>query len=287
VAGAGSVVSPPRAKGRARRPGRSGYVWFVGAGPGGADLITVRGLRALQRADVVLYDSLADPALLEGVTGERIFAGKRCGRHAVSQAEINALLVDLAGRGRRVVRLKGGDPTVLGRVGEEALALAEAGVAFEIVPGVTSATAVSALAGIPLTHRPVADSFHVATAHRRDGRVDLSIPRYQERTTLVLLMASRTVEAWQARLLAMGYPASLPVALLSAGCTPRQRVEVTQVGRVAAALAAAELPTPLMAVVGRVVDLHRHLARAAPPIGQDDAGHFPVSPVHGSRTVRV
>jgi len=273
VASAGSVVSSPRANGRARGEVRSGYVWFVGAGPGGADLITVRGLRALEQADVVLYDSLADPELLEGIAGRRIFVGKRCDRHAMSQAAINALLVGLAGRGRRVVRLKGGDPTVLGRVGEEALALVEAGIAFEIVPGVTSVTAVSALAGIPLTHRPVADSFHVATAHRREGRLDLSIPPYRECTTLVLLMASRTVEAWQAQLLAAGYPASLPVALVSAGCTPRQRVEVTQVGRVAAVLAAAALPTPLLAVVGRVVDLHRQLAPAASPVGQEDAEH--------------
>jgi uroporphyrin-III C-methyltransferase len=142
-----------------------GYVWIVGAGPGAPDLITLRGWRALREADVVLYDSLVDPSLLDGLPAVRVFVGKRCGAHAIAQERIFELLARLALEGRRVVRLKGGDPSVLGRGGEEALRLTELGVAYEIVPGVTSATAVPVLAGIPVTHRSVADSFLVATAH--------------------------------------------------------------------------------------------------------------------------
>jgi len=254
-----------KAHDRTRTP-RSGCVWFVGAGPGDPDLITLRGWRALQEADLVLFDSLVDVRMLEGLSAECRYVGKRCGRHSMTQDEINALLVESARAGRRVVRLKGGDPAVLGRVGEEALQLAERDLPFELVPGVTSATAVPMLAGIPITHRGLADSFVVATAHRRSNEMKLSIPRYNAETTLVLLMARATADSWHAALAAGGYPPELPVALVSAGSTPAQRIVITQVADALRDLREAELPTPLLAVVGRVVELHEELGEAHPPL---------------------
>ncbi|MDP6980363.1 MAG: uroporphyrinogen-III C-methyltransferase [Myxococcota bacterium] len=164
-----------------------GFVWFVGAGPGDPELLTRRGWRALQDADVVLHDALVDPALLADVSAPLINAGKRCGRHMMSQEQISAELVALASKGKRVVRLKGGDASVLGRVGEEALALTEAGVRFEIVPGVSSVTAVPSTAGIPVTHRGLADSFLVATAHHQKEGTALSLPDYNATTTVLEL----------------------------------------------------------------------------------------------------
>lgn len=236
-----------------------GRVRFVGAGPGDPELITVRGFRALHEADVVLYDSLVSPELIRGLRAELVYVGKRCGRHAMTQEQINRLLLELASAGRDVVRLKGGDPSVLGRVGEEILPLAEHGIEFEIVPGVSSATAVPALAGIPVTHRDYADSFTVAAAHRRDESGRYSIPPYQPRNTLVLLMAGATVPAWRAQLAALGYPADLPLAFVSAGCTPRERVLVTTVAQAERDFEAAGLETPVLAVIGWVVGLRESL----------------------------
>ena len=238
----------------------TGRVVFVGAGPGDPDLITLRGWRALQQADVVLYDSLVDPGLLEGLDAEVVFVGKRCGRHSMPQEAITALLVRLALDGKHVVRLKGGDPTVFGRTGEEALGLARFGIEFEIVPGVSSAVAAPALAGIPVTHRGLADSVCVLSAHRQKDEPQLSIPPYHPRTTLVLLMALQTVETWGPQLLDRGYPADLPVAFISAGATARQRVVVTTVSRAAADSRAEQLDSPTLAVVGGVVSLRAALA---------------------------
>jgi uroporphyrin-III C-methyltransferase len=242
-----------------RRASR-GFVWFVGAGPGDPELMTLRGARLLRTADIVLHDALVHPAILDEVSGQRIDVGKRCGRHSMRQEEISALIVDLAARGRRVVRLKGGDSGVLGRVGEEALALAERDLPFEIVPGVSSATAVTSAAGIPLTHRGLADSFVVATARRRDDGRDFSIPTYSASTTVVLMMASGTVSDWREQLLRSGYPADLPVALISAGCTELARVVETSVDEVEEDLEQAGLQTPILAVVGWVVTLRERLA---------------------------
>ena len=146
---------------------KTGKVYLVGAGPGDPGLMTVRGLQLLRGAQVVVYDKLVNPVLLEEVSAEaeRIFVGKQAGRHCIAQSEINEVLIDYAQRGCEVVRLKGGDPFVFGRGGEEAEALVDAGVPFEIVPGVTSAVAVPAYAGIPLTHRKFASSFTVVTGH--------------------------------------------------------------------------------------------------------------------------
>jgi uroporphyrin-III C-methyltransferase len=238
----------------------TGKVVFVGAGPGDPDLITVRGLRALQEADVVLHDSLVSQSLLVGLKGQLISVGKRGGRHSMAQEEINGLLLRHAREGRAVVRLKGGDGAVFGRLGEELLFLAARDVPLEVVPGVTSATAAPIFAGIPVTHRGLADSFLVVTAHHRENEPVASIPPYNPATTVILMMALGTTGAWRAQLLAQGYPPDLPVAYISAGGTRRQRVLVTTIGAAAEQAAAAELAGPVLAVVGRVVSLRDQLA---------------------------
>lgn len=233
----------------------TGRVTFVGAGPGAADLITLRGYRALQQAEVVLYDNLAAKELVEGLRAELIYVGKRCGKHAVPQDQINMLLAAHARKGKQVVRLKGGDPSVLGRIGEECLHLAEQGIAYEVVPGVSSAIAGPMFAGIPVTHRGIADSFLVLTAHRRTEEFEFSIPRYNERTTLVLLMPMATVHEWQAQLLKMEYPANLPVAFVMHAGTDKHRVIVTTLDRIGDTVGPMTLESPTLAIVGHVVKL--------------------------------
>ncbi len=238
----------------------TGRVVFVGAGPGDPDLITLRGWRALKDAEVVLYDSLVDEHLLLGLEAELVSVGKRCGRHSMPQERITDLLVHYALEGKRVVRLKGGDPTLLGRTGEEALRLAAAGIPFEIAPGVSSALAAPAFAGIPVTHRGIADSVCIVSAHRRGDENELSIPSYSPRTTLVLLMAAQSARSWLGQLLQRGYPAGLPLAFVTAATTPQQSVHVTTVGDAAKNGVTAELGSPTLAVIGHVVALRDSLA---------------------------
>jgi len=237
-----------------------GKVVFVGAGPGDCELITIKGLRALQRADVICYDSLIDRSLLDGLKAQQLmYVGKRRGKHSMPQEEISQLLVEQAKLGKIVVRLKGGDCSVLGRLAEELLVLVENDIAYEIIPGVTSATAAPVFAGIPVTHRGMADSFAIVTAHRGLDGQRISIPSYNESTTVVLMMALGTAEIWQAELKVQGYPDDLPLACVSAGGTKRQKVLITTVGRAVEDIAKADLPTPGLAVVGRVVTLHKKL----------------------------
>jgi len=237
-----------------------GKVWFIGAGPGDPDLITVRGLRALQAADVILYDNLVDTRILEGLSAQRIYVGKQSGLHTLPQEQINELLTDHATKGLRVARLKGGDPAVFGRVGEEALYLIAHGVPFEIVPGVTSAIAAPTYAGIPITHRGTADHFVVVTVHRSMDESNFSIPLYDPKMTLVLMMARGTIALWQKQLAKNNYPHDLPVALIMAATSARQRVVVTTLGDVAKAADEEGVETPTLAVVGRVVALREQLA---------------------------
>lgn len=238
----------------------SGKVTFLGAGPGPADLITVRGLRALEKADVVLYDHLVDKALLRGLRARLVDVGKHSGWHRVPQEQINTMLVALARGGENVVRLKGGDPAVFGRVGEEALACVEHGIEVEWVPGVTSAIAAPAFAGIPVTHRGVADSFCVVTAHRRNDELDFAIPPFHSRMTVVLLMGVGTLAEWIAVLRREGYPEDWPLAFVERGACVDQRVLKTTVGEAVAAAENFELKSPAVAVVGQVVTLHEVLA---------------------------
>ena len=240
-----------------------GRVSLVGAGPGDVGLMTVRGLELLRRAEVVVYDRLVNPKLLDEAppTARLVFAGKACGAQALSQHQINARLIAEALGGHHVVRLKGGDAFVFGRGAEEALALSGAGVPFEIVPGVTSAVAVPAAAGIPLTHRGVASSFAVVTGHQEPGgaaRVDWS--RLAGAVdTLVILMGLGNLRDITAELIAHGRDSETPAALIERGTTEAQRTVVTTLGALADAAAEAGLESPVVAVIGDVVALRDRL----------------------------
>jgi uroporphyrin-III C-methyltransferase len=240
-----------------------GTVALVGAGPGDPGLMTVRGLELLRRAHVVVYDRLVHPSLLdEAPRARRIFAGKESGHHTLPQERINALLIMHARRGRRVVRLKGGDPFVFGRGGEEADALARAGIPFEVVPGVSAAVAVPAYAGIPLTHRGVASSFAVVTGHEEAGKLESSVDwarLARSVDTLVILMGLKSLPRIARELIAHGRPAATPAALVRWGTTDIQETVVGTLADIAARAARARLEPPVVAVVGDVVALRDRL----------------------------
>src|SRR5207244_688211 len=233
-------------------------------GPGDPGLMTVRGLALLRRADVVVYDRLVDPRLLDEARPDaiRVFVGKASGAHTLPQREINALLVRHAGRGRRVVRLKGGDPFVFGRGGEEAEALAAAGIPFEVVPGVSSAVAVPAYAGIPVTHRGTASSFAVVTGHGsasgRESSVDWARLACSA-DTLVVLMGVESLSRIARELIAHGRPAATPVALVRWGTTSAQETVTGTLRDIAARAARARLEPPVVIVIGDVVALRERL----------------------------
>jgi uroporphyrin-III C-methyltransferase len=240
----------------------SGTVFLVGAGPGDPKLITLRGAEILAEADVVVYDRLASPALLELAPphAERVYVGKEPGRSAMPQAEIEALLVDRAEREETVVRLKGGDPFVFGRGGEEALACVRAGVRFEVVPGITSAVAAPALAGIPLTHRGLATSFTVVTASTAHGdNVDLARVASAADTLVLLMVAGKLAQTCEA-LVAAGRPPQEPAAIVQWAGTPEQRTVVGTLAELPALAAAVSIGPPATLVVGAVAALANELA---------------------------
>jgi len=226
-------------------------VFLVGAGPGAADLITLRGLRALQQAQCVIHDDLVHPSLYADLGVELVDVGKRSGNHKMKQDDINAVMVALAGRYERIVRLKGGDPFVLGRGSEEVAYLAAHGVDSEVIPGVTSAVAAPAAAGIPVTHRGIADSFCVVSAHPRDPSKAMTLPAFDAKRTLVLLMGVHTMPVWREKLLGLGYPRDLPVAFVRWGGRPDQEVYRSTLG--AAIQLVGTVKSPTVAVVGHVV----------------------------------
>ncbi|HEV8580794.1 MAG TPA: uroporphyrinogen-III C-methyltransferase [Thermoanaerobaculia bacterium] len=237
-----------------------GIVYLVGAGPGDPRLITVLGLDRLRRADVVLYDRLVSPELLDEAPprAERIFVGKAPGAHACRQEEINSLLVHHARAGRTVVRLKGGDPFVFGRGSEEALACSEAGIAWEVVPGVSSAVGVPARAGIPVTHRGVSGSFAVVTGHCAEGdRQDWAALARIE--TLVILMGLSRLPEIAAQLLFHGRDADTPVAVIASGTLPEERTVMGTLATIAGDADRAGLRSPATIVVGEVVRLRERL----------------------------
>jgi uroporphyrinogen III methyltransferase/synthase len=226
--------------------------------------MTVAGVAALAEAEVVVYDRLVSAQLLElaSSSAERIFVGKEAGAHALRQEEINALLVEKARQGKRVVRLKGGDPFVFGRGGEEAEALAAAGVPFEVVPGVTSAVAVPAYAGIPITHRGLASSFAVITGHEDPTKAETAVDWSKLATgvdTLVFLMGTATLSQIVEKLLEHGRPAATPVAVIRWGTTPAQEVVSGTLADIARRVKEARLEPPAVAVVGEVVRLRESL----------------------------
>jgi uroporphyrinogen III methyltransferase/synthase len=243
----------------------SGRVDLVGAGPGDPGLLTLRGREALRRADVVIYDRLIDRRLLALAPrrARRIFAGKAAGHHALAQATINALLVAHAGQGHRVVRLKGGDPFVFGRGGEEAEALAARGIPFEVVPGVSSVVAVPAYAGIPLTHRGVASSIAVVTGHETDCKSGPGVQWGRLATaadTLVVVMGLRSLPRLVADLLANGRRPTTPIALIRHGTTAAQQTVAGTLADIVDRAAAARLTPPVLIVIGDVVALRERLA---------------------------
>jgi len=247
----------------------TGRVLLVGAGPGDPELITVKGAKALAAADVVVYDRLAAPALLDlaPAHAERIYVGKQPGGHAMRQEEINTVLVEQARLGRTVVRLKGGDPFVFGRGGEELLACAEAGIPCEVIPGITSALSAPTSAGIPVTHRGMARSFAVVTAsttgaaHEPDA-VDLrEIATATE--TLVLLMAAGRLTETCAALIVAGRPVDEPAALVMWATTPEERVVTGTLTDLPALAAAASMGPPATLIVGEVASIPREAERLA------------------------
>lgn len=239
----------------------AGTVALVGGGPGADDLITVRGRALLAAADVVVTDRLGPRGLLRTLAAdvEVVDVGKTAGNHPVGQDRINEILVHHAKAGKNVVRLKGGDPFVLGRGGEEALFCAQHGIPVEVVPGVTSAVSVPAAAGIPVTHRGVTASFVVASAHEGADVVTTALKDAPADATLVLLMGVSRLESTAAGLIAAGRAPSTPVALIESGWTERQRTTVTTLDRAAADAEAAGVRAPAIVVVGDVVRVREQL----------------------------
>ena len=233
-----------------------GHVWLVGAGPGDPGLLSVLALHALGRADIVVYDALVDPRILRLARRGAVldYAGKRGGRPSPSQPDISARLVRLAREGNRVLRLKGGDPCVFGRGGEEALALAAAGIPFRIVPGITAGIGGLAYAGIPLTHRDINSAVTFLTGHSSEGPGPGGLnwrAIAQGAPVLVLYMASRHLPSIAERLMSNGRRAEEPVAVISKATSVEQRVVVSTLGEAAAA--AADIEPPALVVVGEVV----------------------------------
>jgi uroporphyrinogen III methyltransferase / synthase len=241
-----------------------GRVFLVGAGPGDPGLLTLRAAEVLREADVLLYDALASDAVvaLAAPACERIFVGKRGGNHAMRQDEIEALAIAKAREGRHVVRLKGGDPFVFGRGGEEAEALHAAGIAFEIVPGISSALAVPAYAGIPVTHREYAASFTVLTGHEDASKASSTLDWTKladPARTLVLLMATANLHEIAQRLVEHGLSGTTPVAVVQEGTRPRQKTVLGTLVTIADDIARAKIEAPAIAVVGSVVRLRDRL----------------------------
>jgi uroporphyrinogen III methyltransferase / synthase len=243
-----------------------GKVYLVGAGPGDPGLLTIRGRDVLARADVVVYDALISTRLLDYAppTAERIYVGKQAARHTLPQAEINQLLVDKAseGEGKRVVRLKGGDPMVFGRGGEEALTLVEAGIPFEVVPGVTAAIASAAYAGIPVTHRGLASGVAFITGHESDDKPDSSLDweaLAQWKGTLVFYMGVSNLAIIAENLIAHNVDPATPAAIIHWGTTPRQKVLTASLGNLPGNASEAGMKPPALILIGEVVRLREQL----------------------------
>ena len=241
---------------------KTGEVALVGTGPGEPDLLTIRALRLIEKADVVLYDNLVSPAIMALVpeSARRVYVGKQRNRHAMRQESINELMVELARGGERVVRLKGGDPFIFGRGGEEIETLSEQGIRFEVVPGITAASGVAAYAGIPLTHRSHAQACVFVTGHLQDGSMNLDWEMLaRPRQTIVCYMGFLGLSELCTKLVSHGLPASTPAAIVQQGTQPTQRVVTGTLDTLPQLAAQAELHAPTLIIVGEVVRLREKL----------------------------
>jgi uroporphyrin-III C-methyltransferase/precorrin-2 dehydrogenase/sirohydrochlorin ferrochelatase len=240
-----------------------GEVYLVGAGPGDPDLLTFRALRLMQKADVVVYDNLVSKPIVDMTRrdAERIYVGKKRDAHTLRQEEINELLVRLAKQGKRVLRLKGGDPFIFGRGGEEIETLAAQGIPFQVVPGITAASGVSAYAGIPLTHRDHAQSCIFVTGHLKDGSMNLDWDALaRPKQTIVVYMGLHGMATLCAELVAHGLPGDTPVAIVQQGTTNKQRVITGTLATLPQNPQVEELQAPTLIIVGGVVTLREKLA---------------------------
>ena len=257
------AAHPPPSR---RKPG-TGEVYLVGAGPGDPELLTLRALKLMQCADIALYDNLISPEvlLLLPPSVERIYVGKQRANHAMRQEEINALLVNLAREGKRVLRLKGGDPFIFGRGGEEIDTLSANSIPFEVVPGITAALGVAAYAGIPLTHRDCAQSCVFVTGHLKDGTTTLDWPALaRPRQTIVVYMGLGGLAELCRRLIEHGMKPTTPAAVVEQGTSRSQRVITATLRGLPRRAAAARLHGPTLTIVGDVVRLRRRLNWFAP-----------------------
>ena len=238
-----------------------GMVYLTGAGPGDIELLTLKAYRVIQNADVIIYDRLANPKILEMAKDgcEFVYVGKEDGRHTLPQDEINEVIYKNSLQYQIVVRLKGGDPFVFGRGGEEGAYLHKRDVKFEVIPGITSAISAPAYAGIPVTHRGIAVSFRVVTGHETPNKENSQIPweNFKTDDTIVFLMGLHNLSKISKKLMEIGKPSDYPCAVISKGTTPEQIVVVGTLGDIVKK--AKNIPTPALIVVGRVVELREQL----------------------------
>ncbi|MFK7732128.1 MAG: siroheme synthase CysG [Pseudomonadales bacterium] len=242
---------------------KTGEVYLVGAGPGDPELLTLRALRLMQQADVVFYDRLVADDIMELVRrdAERIYVGKERANHSTPQAQINELLLHYAQKGKRVLRLKGGDPFIFGRGGEEIEHLAANGVSFQVVPGITAASACASYAGIPLTHRDHAQSVRFITGHLKQGQLDLSwLDLLDTQQTLVFYMGLNAAATISEQLIAHGRATDTPTAIVESGSTAAQRVVVATLNTFPKRLKENDIQSPAVIIIGTVVQLHEKLA---------------------------